>query len=168
VPLLVDWLIATFDSDSDKPNLANLPSALTPWRDRAMEVYTVFVPAMMIGPSVGISISRLYRIDVANFRRKNTTVELTSDVTPEYLAQNEPESMPNLIGVDPKLENGRNAIRILSPLNIFSKPAMRQLLCPPWYSGAAYLCLALLLNFAMPTIVSLSPIVRQLKVRPPQ
>lgn len=162
LPILIEWLVSISDRDHEEPHPS--PSVLTPWLDRTQVVFAVFAPALCVGSFLGGSISRLYRIDVANVRRKNTAEELHPDLWPQYLVESE-EGPRESEDVDGEANPGR-AVRILSPPGLLaSRDALRQLLYPPWYSGAAYLCLVLMLSFGMPTLVSLSPLLVRLKVR---
>jgi hypothetical protein len=162
LPILIEWLVARFDHHQEKPSTTL--SVLTPWLERTQGVLSVFAPALWIGQFLGVSISRLYRIDVANSRRKNVLKELRPDRKPPYLADHG-EAPRRSEEVDRELRTGTQAIRILSPPEIMrSEEAFKQLVYPPWYSGTAYLFLLVVLAFGMPTLNSLSPLLRRIKV----
>lgn len=162
LPILIEWLVARFDAHQEKPSPTL--SVLTPWLERTQGVLSVFAPALWIGQFLGVSISRLYRIDVANSRRKNVLKEIRPDRKPPYLADHG-EAPRRSEEVDRELRTGTQAIRILSPPEIMrSEEAFKQLVYPPWYSGTAYLFLLVVLAFGMPTLNSLSPLLRRIKV----
>jgi hypothetical protein len=151
--------------DAEAPRI---PSGFAPWKDRTEAMYALFLPAMHAGIFLGTILSRLYRIDMTNHRRKNPAVELQKDVIPGYLLETKPK-------VDPKVATGDDAeggtrmeqstaIRVLSIPEAFRTRMIRHLLCPPWYFASGFLTLLLLLVFAMPTLVHCSPIMKAMKV----
>lgn len=163
LPLLVNWLDAKFDKPKEKP--ARVDSPLTAWTDNAVQVYPIVVASMWASISCGILLSRLYRIDVANARRKTIVSALDPALRPRYLLDPNTENL--LAAADDGITpSGGSApvIRIMSPREMYTSGSLLDLVYTPWYSGLAYLCLASMLIFAMPTLLSLSPMMNELKV----
>jgi hypothetical protein len=162
LPLLVNWLSAKFDKPTEKK--AIIESPLTAWTDSATQVYTVVVASMWASITVGILLSRLYRIDVANSRRKTMISALDPALRPRYLLENTTESLSVADdGISPS-DGSARAVRIMSPREMYTTGTLLDLVHIPWYSGIAYLCLAAALLFAMPTLLSYSPMMAEIKV----
>lgn len=160
--LFISWPEAVPHSDTRKAVKAM--SVLTPWTDRIMRIFPVFYPAMWIGFTCGALISRLYLLDVANSRRSSTIHPPNTDSRPSYLQANDPAALPSTEDLGPTIDVSASSIRLLSVPDLFTTGAVKSLVHPPWYSGIAYLCLALMLNFAMPAVVSFSPLMAWLQV----
>lgn len=160
-PLLVTWL-SKFDKPKDKK--ARIESPLTAWTDIATQVYTVVIASMWTSITVGILLSRLYRIDVANSRRKTMIRALDPALRPRYLLENTTESLSVADDGIPASDGSAHAIRVMSPREMYTTGTLLDLVHTPWYSGTAYLCLAAMLLFAMPTLLSYSPMMHEIKV----
>jgi hypothetical protein len=166
LPKLVDLMVSRANEKDDKP--PRTPSAFAPWKDRTEAMYALFLPAMQVGMLLGTLLSRLYRIDMANYRRKNPTAELQRDSMPGYLLETVPKVAPKVPTEDDAEEGTKmepsTAIRVLSMPEAIGTNMVRHLLCPPWFFGAGFLTLLLLLIFAMPALVHYSPLVKSMKV----
>ncbi|KAJ9099996.1 hypothetical protein QFC19_005813 [Naganishia cerealis] len=167
LPKIVDWLTSLDNKDPVPPaQLPIPPSTFAPWKDRTEAMYALFLPAMQTGGFVGILLSRLYRIDMANFRRQHPEADLRRDTLPGYLLVTESEAKSKLGAADDAeegLEPHSVAIRVLSIPEAIRTNTIQQLLCPPWYFAAGYLTMLLLLVFALPTFVRYSPMVMVLR-----
>ncbi|KAJ9123241.1 hypothetical protein QFC22_001437 [Naganishia vaughanmartiniae] len=154
-------------SNEEDPRPPRIPSAFAPWKDRTEAMYALFLPAMQVGMLLGALLSRLYRIDMANYRRKNPAVELQRDSMPGYLLETEPKIAPKVATEDDAEEGTKmersTAIRVLSMPEAITTNMVRHLLCPSWYFAAGFLTMLLLLVFAMPALVYHSPIVKAMK-----
>ena len=161
IPPLIDWLSAKFNQSKKTPVRAKSP--ITAWTDNATQIYAIVCVAMWGSITCGVLLSRLYRIDVANARRKNITNALDPAVRPKYLLD---ATGKGLSGSESQSSSDASAhsIRIMSPLEMYTSGALRDLIFVPWYSGSAYACMAIMLIFAMPTLLSIFPTMNVIKV----
>lgn len=161
LPPLVDWLSARFSQSKEK--VARVESPITAWTDRGSQLYAIVCAAMWGSITCGVLLSRLYRIDVANARRKNITNALDPALRPRYLLDAIEERLSTDESKSPS-DASAHAIRIMSPLEMYTSGALRDLVFTPWYSGSAYACMAIMLIFAMPTLLSIFPMMNVIKV----
>ncbi|KAJ9107515.1 hypothetical protein QFC21_000971 [Naganishia friedmannii] len=165
LPKLITLVVSWADEKEAEP--PRIPSAFAPWKDRTEAMYTLFLPAMQVGIHLGTLLSRLYRIDMANYRRNNPSAELRRDTMPGYLLETEPKVAPKMATEDDAEEGTKmersTAIRVMCIPEAIRTNTIRQLLCPPWYFAAGFATLLLLLLFAMPTLVYHSPVVKFIK-----